>query len=135
MNDRQVNARIGEDQFDLDIRVRVVTTAVDQFTPEAGETASCASTCGDECTNSCASTCGEECTVVSLPAADAAGETETCSTCGSCTSECDTVPVQFFEDHYVLEVSQVRADGITRRVAGEHVIRRVERESRSSREG
>ncbi|WP_030267164.1 hypothetical protein [Streptomyces sp. NRRL B-24484] len=134
MNDRQVDATISDDQFDLDIRVKVVTKAVDRFSADAGETASCASTCGDECTNSCASTCGEECTVVSLPAADAAGETETCSTCGSCTSECDTVPVRFYEDHYVLEVSQVRADGITRRVAGEHVVRRVEREPRSSRE-
>ncbi|MET9611992.1 hypothetical protein [Kitasatospora indigofera] len=133
MNDRQVQAGISDDQFDLDIRVKVATKAVDGFATKVGETDSCASTCGDECTNSCASTCEGGCTQ------DRAAEGDTEATCGSCTSECDTLgggcAVQFFEDHYVLEVSQVRADGITRRVAGEQVIRRVERAPRSSREG
>ncbi|GAB7184638.1 hypothetical protein ATKI12_4469 [Kitasatospora sp. Ki12] len=133
MNDRHVHTGISDDQFDLDIRVKVVTKAVDSFATKRGDTDSCASTCGDECTNSCASTCGEECATISVPVA--AGETETCATCGSCTSECDTVPVKFYEDHYLLEISQVHADGVVRRVAGDQVIRRVEREPRPAGDG
>ncbi|MGW2870772.1 hypothetical protein [Kitasatospora sp. NPDC001225] len=129
MNDRIIGAEITDDQFDLDIRVKVVTKAVDRFTRKLPDgTDSCASTCGDECTNSCASTCESGCTD---------NETETCETCGSCTSECDAGAtgagcgeVRLFEDHYILEVSQVRGDGITRRAAGEQVIRRVERNPR-----
>ncbi|WP_225840117.1 hypothetical protein [Streptomyces sp. NK08204] len=120
MEDAQAHAAFSDDQFDLDIRVKVTTRAVDRFVRE--DTDSCASTCGDECTNSCASTCEGGCTERDTP-----NETETCQTCGSCTSECDTL---LYEDHYHLEVSQVRADGVTRKVAGEKVIRRVERAPR-----
>ncbi|MGW1374508.1 hypothetical protein ACWD6P_09585 [Streptomyces sp. NPDC002446] len=112
-----------DDQFDLDIRVKMTTREVDHFVIE--DTHSCASTCGDECTNSCASTCAGSCPVFEArdeARDEARGETETCQTCGSCTSECDR---RLYEDHYVLEVSQVRSDGVTRKVAGEHVIRRV----------
>ncbi|WP_371476674.1 hypothetical protein [Kitasatospora sp. NBC_00315] len=125
MNDRQVRAAISDDQFDLDIRVKMVTKAVDRFAITVADTDSCASTCGGECTNSCASTCEGDC-----------GGTETCATCGSCTSECDgddtggACVAQLFEDHYILEVSQVRTDGIARKAVGEQVIRRVERTPR-----
>ncbi|WP_046776905.1 hypothetical protein [Streptomyces yangpuensis] len=115
MNDEQAYVTYNGDQFDLDIRVKMTTREVDRFVVQ--DTHSCASTCGDECTNSCASTCAGSC-----PALEARSETETCETCGSCTSECAR---SLYEDHYVLEVSQVRADGVTRKVAGEHVIRRV----------
>ncbi|CAM5483967.1 hypothetical protein [Streptomyces avidinii] len=115
MEDEQAHVVYSDDQFDLDIRVKMTTREVDKFVIE--DSHSCASTCGDECTNSCASTCAGSC-----PVLDARDETETCETCGSCTSECDR---SLYEDHYVLEVSQVRADGVTRKVAGEHVIRRV----------
>lgn len=106
--------------FDLDIRLKVSSREVDVFSP-AADTDSCASTCGDECTNSCASTCEGGCT-------------DTCETCGSCTSECaggetggGCREFQLFEDLVELEINQIRADGVARRVAHQQVLRRVER--------
>jgi hypothetical protein len=122
MTERKMHAELAADDFDLDIRVKVLTRAVDRFA--AGDTDSCASTCGDECTNSCASTC-------------AGGCTDTCETCGSCTSECvgDTGSgcreFKLFEDRYVFEIRQMGADGVARRVESQEVMRRVEKAARA----
>ena len=114
-----ISKRVSDDEFDLDIRVRVSTRPVDKFGP-AGDTDSCASTCGDECSNSCASTCEGGCT-------------DTCQTCGSCTSECGggetdggCREVRLFEDMVEIEINQLRPDGVTRKIQRQGTIRRVE---------
>jgi hypothetical protein len=110
---------VPDDEFDLDIRVKVASRQVAKFV--LADTDSCASTCGEECTNSCASTCEGGCT-------------DTCETCGSCTSECDAddsgecrMGPKLFEDRIDIQIDQVRADGVARRVERREVIRRVER--------
>ena len=61
------------------------------------------------------------------------GETETCSTCGSCTSECDGgetlggCEVVLFEDRLELVVTRVSADGSSQKVEKSDVLRRIER--------
>jgi hypothetical protein len=120
--ERRIKASMADDDFDLDIRVKVATRRVDKFV--LADTDSCASTCGDECTNSCASTCEGGCT-------------DTCETCGSCTSECafdetssGCRDFDLYEDKILFEINQVRADGVARTVQHEQVLRRVEQTPR-----
>lgn len=87
MSDEQPSGGSQPDDFDLDIRVKIVTRQVERFVVD---------------------------------------ETETCETCGSCTSECDLQGQRLFEDRIHLEIDQVGSDGVTRRIAGKQVIRRVE---------
>ena len=111
------------DDFDLDVRVKIVSLKVPYFTDD--DTASCASTCGDCSTSSCASTCEGGCTETCA----------TCETCGSCTSECNMdattgacfPELTFYNDVVELEISRLATavrPGAARKAIGKPIVHR-----------